>query len=226
MILKNLKIRLKILILAIFHFTLFIIPEIGVAQEINGIVKSKTSTIYFEDFGLENIFFNGEIHSNISGSKYTVNLKNDQEEFEGIITDKLSKFNVDLNFKSNKIEGQIKRSTNHTKDEWDIQFFGQNLSGTVIHNAMNTVDTYDLSYGNSKIEGTIRKKINTLVYDLMFNKKKVSGTMSLNATAVKHTYNLTAEELTEDEFVVLLFIESIKLINERIDDIDNFQDNK
>ena len=91
---------------------------------------------------------------------------------------------------------------------------------------MNTVDTYDLSYGNRKIEGTIRKKINTLVYDLMFNKKKVSGTMSFNATTVKHTYNLTAEELTEDEFVVLLFIESIKLINERIDDIDNFQDNK
>lgn len=218
--------RLKILGLTILYFTLLIIPEIGVSQGINGIVKSKTSTIYFEYFGLKNILFNGEIHSNISSSKYTVNLKNDQKEFEGIITDKLSKFNVNLKFKSNKIEGQIKRSTNHTKDEWDIQFFGQNLSGTVIHNAMNTIDTYDLSYGNGKIEGTIRKKINTLVYDLMFNRKKVSGTMSLNATTVKHTYDLTAEELTEDEFVVFLFIESIKLINERIYDIDNFQGNK
>ena len=88
---------------------------------------------------------------------------------------------------------------------------------------MNTVDTYDLSYGNGKIKGTINKRANTFVYDLIFNKKKLSGTMSLNATAVKHTYNLTAEKLTDDEFVVLLFIESIKLINERIDDIDDFQ---
>ena len=212
--------------LTILCFALLIIPAIGVSQGINGIVKSKTSTIYFEDFGLENILFNGEIHSNISGSKYTVNLKNDQKEFEGLITDKLSKFNVKLKFKGNKIEGEIKRSTNHTKDEWDIQFFGQNLRGTVIHNAMNTMDTYDLSYGNGKIEGTIGKKINTLVYDLMFNRKKVSGTMSLNATTVKHTYKLTAEELTEEEFLVFLFIESIKLINERIDDIDDFQGNE
>lgn len=223
---KKLKLRIKILGLSILHLALLIIPEIGAAQEINGIVKSKTSTIYFEDFGSEKISFNGEIHSNISGSEYILNLKNDDEEFKGVITDKLSRFNVDLNYKSNKIEGQIIRSTNHTKDEWDIQFFGQNLNGTVVHNAMNTVDTYDLNYGNRKIEGTISKKINTLDYDLMFNEKKISGNMSLNVTTVKHSYNLVAEELTEDEFVVLLFIESIKLINERADDIDDFQGNE
>jgi len=208
------------------YVAILIIPAIGIAQGISGIVKSKTSTIYFEDFGLENSLFNGEIHSNLSGSKYTVNLKNDQKGLEGIITDKLSKFNVDLKFNNNKIEGQIKRSTNHTKDQWDIQFFGKHLRGTVVHNAMNTTDTYDLSYENGKIVGTISKHMNTLVYDLTFNKKKVSGTMSRNATAVKHTYNLTTEALTEEEFVVLLFIESIKLINERIDDIDDFQDNE
>lgn len=149
--------------LTILCFSLLLIPAIGKSQGINGIVKSKTSTINFEYFGLENNLFNGEIHSNISGSKYTVNLKNDQKEFEGAITDKFSKFNVNLKFKGNNIEGEINRSTNHTKDEWDIQFFGQNLRGTVIHNTMNTMETYDLSYGNGKIEGTIGKKINTLV---------------------------------------------------------------
>lgn len=60
----------------------------------------------------------------------------------------------------------------------------------------------------------------------MFNKKKASGAMSLNATTVKNTYKLTTEELTEEVFFVFLFIESIKLINERINDIDDFQDNE
>lgn len=50
--------------------------------------------------------------------------------------------------------------------------------------------------------------------------------MSLNATTVKNTYKLTKEELTEEGFFVFLFIESIKLINERINDIDDFQDNE
>ncbi len=46
--------------------------------------------------------------------------------------------------------------------------------------------------------------------------------MAYNISTVKHTYSLQAEELTEDEFVVFLFIESIKLMNERIAEIDDF----
>lgn len=218
--------RLKIFGLITLLLCLLVLPNNGVAQEINGIVKSKTSTIFFEGFGIDNMRFSGEIHSNIPGTKYMVNLAYDQEKFEGVITDKLSKFNVDLSYKNNKIEGEIKRSPNHTKDYWAIQLFEKNLNGTVIHNAMNTVDTYNLSYGNEKIEGTIHKKMNTLVYDLMINQKKVSGSMSFNATSVIHTYNLTAGGLSEDEFMVLFFIESIKLLNEHIHDIDDFQGNK
>jgi hypothetical protein len=216
---------LKTLGIVALYFCSVLIPKSATAQVINGIVKSKTSTIYFEDFGFENTRFDGKIHSNLSGSKYTIHLKNEQDILEGEIIDKHSKFSVDLNYKGNKIKGEIKRSTNHKKDEWGLQFFEHNLSGTVVHNAMKTVDTYDLSYDNRKITGTIRKKMNTLVYDLLLDKKKVTGSMSLNVTTVKHTYSLKAEELTEDEFVVLLFIESIKLMNERIADIDDFQGN-
>ncbi len=223
---------LKPIRLATLYFALLLIPENGTAQEsakpqkINGIVRSKTSTIYFEDFGFENNRFKGDIRSNISGSKYIFHLKNGQEELEGEIIDKLSKFSVDLKYKGNKIQGQINRSTNHTKDKWDIHVFEHNLSGTVVHNAMKTVDTYNLGYDNRKITGTIHKKMNTLVYDLLFDKKKISGTMSYNASTVKHTYNLKAEELAEDEFIVFLFIESIKLMNERIAEIDDFQGNE
>ena len=216
---------LKTLGIVALYFCLVLIPESATAQEINGIVKSKTSTIHFEGFGFENTRFDGEIHSNLAGSKYIFDLKNEQDVLEGEIIDKLSKFNVDLNYKGKKIGGQIKRSTNHTKDEWDIQFFEHNLSGTVVHNAMQTRDTYHLSYDNRKITGTIYKKLNTLVYDLLLDNKKITGSMSFNVTTVKHTYSLKAEELTEDEFVVFLFIESIKLINERIAEIDDFQAN-
>lgn len=219
------KIILKTIALAIVHFTLFVIPRIGIAQEITGTVKSKSSTIYFEDFGLEKNIFNGKIHSNLTGSKYTISLNNEKEEFEGVITNKFSTFGVNLSYKNKKIEGQIKKSTNHTKSEWDIDFFGKDLNGTVVHNAMNTADTYNLSYENKKITGTIQKKMNTLVYDLTLDKRKISGIMSLNATSVKHSYSLMTEQLTEDELILVLFIESIKLMNERIDDIDKFQGN-
>jgi len=202
------------------------ISEKGIAQEINGIVKSKTANTYFDNWGFDSIRFNGEINSNIAGSKYTIHLKNGEEELQGTITDKFSKFKVDLKYKNKPIQGQIKRSTNHTKDEWDIQIFSEKLSGTVVHNSMKTVDTYNLSYGDKNITGSIHKKLNTLVYDLLFGAKKISGSMSYNASTVKHTYSLNAEELTEDEFVVLLFIESIKLINERITEIDEFQGNE
>ena len=49
--------------------------------------------------------------------------------------------------------------------------------------------------------------------------------MAYNISTVKHTYDLMAEDLTEDEFMVFFFIESINLFNERVDEIDEFQDN-
>jgi hypothetical protein len=216
---------IKIIGLAIVYFAILVIPRIGLAQEINGTVKSKSSTISFEDFGSAGHIFNGEIHSNLTGSKYTINLSSEQEKLEGIITNKFSSFGVKLSYKNRNIDGQIKRSTNHTRDDWDIDFFGNKLNGTVVHNAMNKADTYNLSYGTIKLTGTIHKKMNTLVYDLMLNKKKITGIMSLNATAVKHSYSLMTEQLTDDEYILFLFIESIKLMNERIDDIDDFQGN-
>ena len=219
------KMILKIIGLTIVHFALLVIPRIGLAQEINGTVKSKSSTISFEDFGLKNKLFNGDIHSNLTGSKYTITLSREQEKLEGIITNKFSSFGVKLSYDNKKIDGQIKRSTNHTRDDWDIDFFGNKLNGTVVHNAKNTADTYNLRYGTIKLTGTIHKKMNTLVYDLILNKKKITGIMSLNATAVKHSYSLMTEELTDDEYILFIFIESIKLMNERIDDIDDFQGN-
>ena len=217
--------RLKTLGFAALCFCLLLTPEKGTAQEITGTVRANNSTINFEEFGSENKRFNGEIRSNLLGSKYTFHLKNGQEELEGEIMDKLSQFNVDLTYKGNTIEGQIKQSPNNTKDEWDIQFLGHKLTGRVVHNAMGTADTYDLSYNNKKITGKIHKNINTLAYDLQFGEKKVSGKMSYNISTVKHTYNLKAEELTDDEFLVLVFIESIKLMNELITDIEEFQSN-
>lgn len=216
--------RLKILGLVILHLSLLIVPEIGEAQQINGTVRSKSSTIYFEDFGFESFHFNGEIESNFTGSKYTFLLKNGDQELKGEISDKLSKFGVNLSYKNKNIEGQIKRNPNHTADHWDVQFFGQKLSGTVGHNMANTKDTYDLIYGDKPIVGKIYLKLNSLVYDLQFGQKNISGTMAYNVSTVKHTYNLIAEDLTEDEFMVLVFIESIKLMNEHIDEIDDFQE--
>ncbi len=207
------------------YFCLVLIPGSGAAQEINGIVKSKTSTIYFEDFGFENTRFDGEIHSNISGSKYTIHLKNEQDVLEGEIIDKLSKFSVDLNYKGNEIKGEIKENLTGTKDTWDLQFLEHKLIGTVSHSLVGTTDTYNLSYNNRKITGKIHEKLNSIVYELLFDTKKISGSMAYNISTVKHTYSLQAEELTEDEFVVFLFIESIKLMNERIAEIDDFQDN-
>lgn len=217
---------LKTLGIAVLYFFLLLIPEIGTAQEINGIVKSKTSTIHFEGFGFENTRFDGEIHSNISGSKYKVHLKNKQDVLEGEIIDKFSKFNVDLNYKGKKIKGQIHENLAETKDTWDLQFLEHKLTGTVSHDLSGTTDTYNLSYNNGEISGTIHEKLNnTFTYNLLINKKMITGNMSLNITSVKHTYKLKSEKLTEDEFVVLLFIETIKLINERIDDVDDFQRN-
>jgi hypothetical protein len=216
---------LKTLKLAVLYFALLLIPKNTAAQEITGTVRSKSSTIYFEDFGTETIRFNGEIRSNLSGSKYTVRLKNGKNELEGEITDKLSKINVNLSYKGKKIEGEIKRSTNNTKDQWDIEFLGHSLEGIVVYNAMGTASTYDFKYDANTVSGKIHKNLNTLVYDLALSEKKVSGKMSYNVSAVKHTYSLSAEDLSEDDIVLLLFMESNKLINEHIADIDDFQGN-
>tara|TARA_B100000809_G_C14971972_1_gene471278 strand:- start:244 stop:903 length:660 start_codon:yes stop_codon:yes gene_type:complete len=215
--------RLKTLSIVAFYFFLMLIPESGTAQEINGIVKSKTSTIYFEGFGFENTLFNGEIHSNISGLKYTIHLKNEQDVLEGEVLDKLSKFSVDLNYKGKEIKGEIHKNLTGTKDTWDLQFLEHKLTGTVIYNLVGTTCTYNLSYDNIKITGEIHEKLNSIEYDLLFDTKKITGSMTTNFTGVKHTYRLEAEELSEDEFVVFLFIESIKLMNERIAEIDDFQ---
>ena len=67
----------KIIGLAIVYFAILVIPRIGLAQEINGTVKSKSSTIAFEDFGSAGHIFNGEIHSNLTGSKYTINVSSE-----------------------------------------------------------------------------------------------------------------------------------------------------
>lgn len=216
---------LKTLGIVALYFSLLLIPESGTAQEINGIVRSETSTIYFEGFGFESTRFDGEIHSNISGSKYTIHLKNDQDVLEGEIKDKWVKFIVDLQFKDHEIKGEINENLNGTKDTWDLQFLEHKLTGTVSHNLVGTTDTYDLSYDNRKITGKIHEKLNSIEYDLLFDKKKILGSMAYNISTVKHTYSLKAEELTEDEFLVLLFIESIKLMNERIAEIDDFQGN-
>ena len=216
---------LKTLGIVALYFCPVLIPESATAQEINGIVRSKTSTIYFEGFGFENMRFDGEIHSNISGSKYTIHLKNEQNVLEGEIIDKLSKFSVDLKYKGNEIKGEIKQNLKGTKDTWDLQFLEHKLTGTVSHSLVGTTDTYNLSYNNRKITGKIHEKLNSIGYELLFDTKKITGNLSSNVTMVKHTYSLKAEELTEDEFVVFLFIESIKLMNERIADIDDFQAN-
>lgn len=188
-------------------------------------MKSKTSTFYFQGFGFENTRFDGEIHSNISGSKYTIHLKNEQNVLEGEAKDKSLKFIVDLRFKGYEIKGEINKSLTETKDTWDFQFLEYKLTGTVSHNLAGTTNTYNLSYGDRKITGKIHEKLNSIMYELLFDTKKISGSMTYNISTVKHTYNLQAEELTEDEFVVFLFIESMKLINERIAEIDDFQDN-
>lgn len=214
---------MKQLKFATFVIGMFLSTGFGIAQDITGIVKSKSSTINFEDFGYDQHRFSGEIKSNLSGSKYSIMLKSEAEILEGNMMDKLSNFELDLNYKDDKIEGLIKRSLSGVKDEWDINFLNKKLSGLVNHNAAYTVDTYDLTYGTVEIRGTIKRKVNTLVYDLLFDNKKVTGTMALNVTSVKHTYKLQADTLTEDEFAVLLLIESINLIKERIEDIDDFQ---
>lgn len=209
----------------ILYFTLLLLPFIGNAQDISGIVNSKTSTIFFEDFAYNDTHFNGEIHSNIAGSKYTVKLKNGQESLEGVITDKFAKFKLNLSYKGNIISGEIKQSTNDTKDRWDVLFMGKSLNGTVYYNPLKTVSTYELNYGESKIEGTISQHMNKLVYDLRFDAKKLTGSMSYNVSTVKHTYELNTEDLSEDEFLVFFLIESIKLLNEHINDIEEFQEN-
>lgn len=221
----NFNMKLKTLSLISILTILLAMSEVGIAQEINGLVKSKSSTIYFEGFGSDKLSFDGEIHSNLTGSTYKVDLKNGTDELEGEISDKFSKFTVDLDYKNQQIEGTIKRSPNGTKDEWDIDFFDQNLSGTVTHNAMKTVDTYKLSYGNQELSGTIGKKMGTLAYDLSLGNKKIGGSMAYGVSTTKHSYNLKAENLSEDEFMLLLFVETIKLLNEQIDDIDEFQGN-
>lgn len=209
----------------ILYLTLLLLPSIGTAQDISGIVKSKTSTIFFEDFAYKDSHFNGEIHSNIAGAEYTVKLKNGQESLEGVITDRFAKFKLNLSYKGNIISGEIKQSTNDTKDRWDVQLMGESLNGMVFYNPLKTVSTYELNYGESKIEGTISQHMNKLVYDLRFNAKKINGSMSYNVSSVKHTYELSTENLSEDEFLVFVLIESIKLLNEHINDIEEFQEN-
>ncbi|WP_075603708.1 hypothetical protein [Saccharicrinis aurantiacus] len=199
-----------------------IVPRVT-AQQIHGIVKSKTSTIHFEEFSYGENQLQGDIHSNLSGTKYTVNMHNGSKKLEGVIKDKYAKFSVDLSYNDSKIEGEIKRSTNGTKDVWDVNVLNKKLSGKVVHNALKTVDTYQLTYGNKNISGRTYKELNKHVYELQFGEKTIIGDMAYNVTTVKHTYNLKGDGLTDDEFIVFVFIESIKLINERIAEIEEFQ---
>lgn len=215
--------RLKILKLVIFSFIL--LPFIGKAQKISGVVKSKSTTISFDDFGFDDFSFHGDVHSNLVGSKYTLDLKSNDAYFKGLITDKLSKFIVEIDTKLGKIEGEIDRAPNGTKDYWELLVFGKQLNGTVVHNMMGTKDTYHLIYDAANIEGAITKDWGALAYDLKIGAKKITGKMKYNISTVKHSYSLTADQITKEEFLVLFFIEVIKLINEQISEIDEFQGN-
>ena len=210
-----------------FYFSVLFmcfLSTVGIAQEIGGVIKLKSSTIFFDNFGFNDFNFTGEIHSNLSGSKYTVQLKSNNDTFEGLITDKFSKLHIDLTYKNTVVKGVIDMSTNGTKDTWDVLIDEKRLSGVVKHNALGTADTYELQFENRKLSGEIFKNLNSLVYDLMFGESDISGVMKYNISTVKHTYDLKAENLSKEDFVVVLFVEIIKLINEHITEVEEFQE--
>ena len=215
LLLKNRSVLLLMLLL-------FLSMEGAYAQHITGLVKSKSSTIYFEDFGTEIKRFDGQIKSNFVGSKYSIQMTDGKENFSGEIKEKFSKFVIDIKYGDKIIKGEIELSPNHTVDEWDIEIFGKKLSGTVDHNIMNTEDFYELIYDGQKISGSIFLRLNHLVYDLKFGKNNISGKMAYNISTVKHKYELNIDGLTEEEFEVLFFIECIKLLNEFVDENEDF----
>ncbi len=203
-----------------------VLPFIGLSQEISGIVKTKISYISFENFGLNELDFNGTIKENFLGTKYKVNLQSEEEDLTGEIYDQLSRFEIDLHYGDQNITGHVKRSTNRTNDKWDIDFMGQKLTGTIRYNYMETKATYELSLGDDQLTGTVRKNFNTREYDLQYGVSSISGTMTLNLTSVKHTYSLKSEELSNKEFLVFFFVEFMQLINYEIWDTEDFQDDQ
>lgn len=195
------------------------------AQTISGIVLAKSPTIKFEDVGSENQKVNGEIKSNITGSKYTLSLTVGGQKVTGEIKDKLSKFLMEVKVGDHQITGEIDRAPNHTLDTWDVDFMGEKITGKVQHNMMNSKNSYELQYEKQPISGNIKDHLNGLNYELNFLGNPITGEMTYNVTTVKHTYNLTTSTLSEEEFILWWFIESIKLLHEHVDEVDEFQNN-
>ena len=123
------------------------------------------------------------------------------------------------------ITGEVDRAPNHTSDTWYVAFMGKKITGEVIHNMMNSKNTYKLQYGDQPITGTIGDRLNTLEYKMNFLGNPITGPMTYNVTTVKHTYNLNTSALSKEGFVLWWFIESIKLIHEYVDEVDEFQNN-
>lgn len=201
------------------------LPLVTFSQEIEGVIKTKTTYISFSDFGLPSNRINGSVKQNLLGSKFKINLLSNHSKLSGEVYEKLSHFIIDLRYGDEAISGKIKKSTNRTSDQWNVTFLGKSLSGTIRYNVLKNKATYNLLLDDIPFTGSVQKSLNTHEYDLHIGSSSIEGTMTLNLTSVKHSYALKTADLSDNDFLVFFFVELIQLMNYEIWNAEDFQEN-
>lgn len=189
---------------------------------LTGDLNSKATSIVFE-----NVMYNGKpvagiIKPNIAVSKYHIDISGKAQQLSGLVYIRANKRALALSYGDQTIKGEIKHPLANDTHKWDVEFLNETIQGMVTHNVVGTRATFELSSDSYKVSGQIKRKVGAVIYNLKINEKSVKGVIKENVVG-KERYTLVLDHLTENELALFFVIESMRIIEEDLESIEDFQ---
>lgn len=219
--------------LLVVSLSFFLIPYTSVAQDtsqvsidsinLTGITKSKATAMVFESIIYNGVPVKGILKPNALGSKYHLDIEGNGKSMTGLIYTKEFKRVLDLSFQEKAITGEIKLPVAGSAHKWNVNFLNDQITGAVVYNLAETKATFDLTSKEYKVTGQIKEKVSSVTYNLKINGKSVKGV--IKQAPNKQKYSLVLDHLNENELALFFLIESIRMIDEDIEDVEDFQNN-
>lgn len=208
------------------------LPNLATSQDTNqvssdsvnlkGTIKSKSTYLVFDHLIYNGTPIKGELKPNLLGTKYHVSFEGNHKVMEGFIYTKEYKKSVDLSFQEKNIKGDIKTALTGGTHKWEVDYLGEQLTGEVRYNVQKTKATFDLKSKGYVVTGQIKQRDLSVIYALKINGKSVKGTIK-DQIPNNQKYTLVLNGLNENELALFFLIESIRVIDQDMEDNDDFQ---
>ncbi|UTW66305.1 hypothetical protein KFE94_16890 [bacterium SCSIO 12643] len=189
---------------------------------LTGTLNSKTTSIVFENVMYDGKPVSGTIKPNIAVSKYHIDISGKTNQLSGVVYIRDYKRALDLSYGGQSIKGEIKQAVASGARKWNVEFLNETIQGAVVYNAAGTKATFDLSSRSYNVSGQIKRKVGAVIYNLTINEKSVKGVIKEGVVG-KEYYNLVLDHLSENELVLFFTIESMRVIEEDLESIEDFQ---